>query len=193
MKGPLSDQSIFQYPLLPFLQQTFRSQFNHIAGNLAGACSRWHRPKLLSSHTLQFCLLGHMRCITCAMWWNSGAHRGTISIPAECHVTCKPYYSHQRATGAYVSFDYVYIILFVFTDGGPGTTGYHCRLYQTGLAPLLAAVFHPGSQQGDCDETGGTLFCLQLLWGCQLWGEVRALLCFCVKLVLCEEEHWCHC
>lgn len=89
MKGPLWDQTILQTPLLPFLQQIFSSQFSHIAGNLAGVCSRWHRPKLPSSHTLQFCLLGHMRCITCAMWWNSGAHRSTISIPAVCHVTWK--------------------------------------------------------------------------------------------------------
>lgn len=58
--------------------------------------------------------------------------------------------------------------MYVLTDGDPGTAGHHNRLRQTGLAPFPAAVFNPGTQQGDHAETGGTLLRLQLLWGRQL-------------------------
>lgn len=122
MKDPLCDQTIFQTSLLPFLQQTFRSQFNHIAGNLAGVCSRWHRSKLLGSHTLQFCLLGHMRCITCTMWWNSGAHRSTISIPAVCHVTCKTLWLAQVRRCHLTMFIWSCLCLQMEVQAPPGTT-----------------------------------------------------------------------
>uniref|UniRef100_A0A3B4XCI2 Uncharacterized protein n=1 Tax=Seriola lalandi dorsalis TaxID=1841481 RepID=A0A3B4XCI2_SERLL len=49
-----------------------------------------------------------------------------------------------------------------------GTARHHHRLHQTGLASFRAAVLHPGSKQGNRDEAGRALLCLQLLWGRQL-------------------------